>query len=429
MSEKDCLSRVRGVVAAFRSLAPLLMLALAVAAGCETNKVVIGDPYFAKVKSKANVYARQAQSGVVKIAVMPFKASTELIGSSVADMVVTELLRTQKYQLVERGQMSKVLSETELAMAGLSEAKAVEAAKMLGAESVVIGTVDEYGQQAKGGDTYAVVGLAIRLIDCSNGKIVWSADLAKMAKDDDIPLPNHARDVVHELVAGLYQNMTGQEGDLPPPTPTGVSVSDMGLREATVRWTAPAFPAKYRVERANDEQGPFASVGDASASSGRFVDKSGLKDSTTYYYRVRSVGKSGAQSDPSPVVETMTAPPPDAPTSVMAAALSSRCIRVSWQSPRSDGVTSYRVERADAASDSWKLVSDQTATVFVDGGKKGCDLSDSTKYRYRVVAVNRVGAASAASASVFIIPTFDPPNTSVMPWAAMNFASPTAASS
>ena len=378
---------------------PLIFWAAGVllVAGCASAPKGIGDPYFANVKSKANVYARQAQAGVLKIAVMPFKASTELIGSSVSDMTVTELLRTQKYQLVERGQMSKVLSETELAMAGLSEAKAVEAAKMLGAEAVVIGTVDEYTMQAKGGDTYAVVGLAIRLIDCANGKIVWSADLAKMADDDDTPLATHAREVVHELVSGLYQNLTGQEGNLPPPTPTGVSVSDMGLREATVRWTAPKFPAKYRVERAKDEQGPFAAVGDVSASSGIFVDKSGLKDSTTYYYRVRSIGKSGTQSDPSPVVETMTAPPPDAPANVTAAAISSRCIRVSWLGPRSDGVTGYRVERAEAASDSWKLVSDQTATVFVDGGKKGCDLADSTKYRYRVVAVNRVGATSVAS--------------------------------
>ncbi len=135
-------------------------------AGCSSSRG-IGDPYFAGTKSKANVFARQSQAKVLKIAVVPFKASTELIGASVSDMVVTELLRTQKYQLVERGQMSKVLGEAELAMAGLSDAKAVEAAKMLGAEAVVVGTVDEYGTQAKGGDTYAVVGLAIRLIDLS----------------------------------------------------------------------------------------------------------------------------------------------------------------------------------------------------------------------------------------------------------------------
>lgn len=389
---------------------------LALALGCATKPKEapagrgIGDPYFANVRSKANVYAPRAQLGVVKIAVMPFKASTELIGSSVSDMVVTELLRTQKYQLVERGQMNQVLSETELAMAGLSEAKAVEAAKMLGAESVVIGTVDEYGQQAKGGDTYAVVGLAIRLIDCSNGKIIWSADLAKMAKDEDTPLPKHARDVVHELVAGLYQNFTGQEESLPPPTPEGVSVSEMGLREATVKWTIPPFHAKYRVERSYSDQGPFTSVGEANASAGRFVDKSGLKDSTVYYYRVCGVGRTGIPSDPSSVVETMTAPPPDPPTGVAAAALSSRCNRVTWQPPSSEGLASYRVERALAGSDDWKTVAERhTETEFVDGGRRGCELADATVYRYRVFAVNRVGSTSEASEEVEI-ETAPPPS-------------------
>lgn len=377
---------------------PLLALVLALV-GCETNKVMIGDPYFARVKSKANVYAHQAQSKVLKIAVMPFKASTELIGSSVSDMVVTELLRTQKYSLVERGQMSKVLSETELAMAGLSETKAVEVAKLMGAEAVVIGTVDEYAMQAKGGDTYAVVGLSIRLIDCATAKIVWSADLAKIAGDDDTPLAAHARDVVHELVAGLYQNLVGQVGDLPPPPPEGVSVGDMGLREAKVRWTKPPHDAKYRVERSKNESGPFTSVGEVSAAAGVFRDAGGLSDGETYYYRVRAVGRSGAASDPSPVVETMTAPPPDAPGGVTAAALSSRCIRVSWQAPRSEGVVSYRLERSPAGGDSWKTVAEQQSTVFVDGGKKGCDLADSSKYAYRVVAVNRVGARSEASAA------------------------------
>ena len=369
----------------------------ACAAGCASSGGV-GDPYFSRTRSKANVYARQSQSKVLKIAVMPFKASTELIGSSVSDMVVTELLRTQKYQLVERGQMKSVLSETELAMAGLSQSKAVEAAKMLGAEAVVIGTVDEYGTQAKGGDTYAVVGLSIRLINCATGSIIWSADLAKIADDDETPLATHARNVIHELVSGLYQNLVGLSGSLPPPPPSGVRVSEMGLREAVVCWTKPIAPAKYRVERARSEQGPFASIGDVDASSGRFTDSAGLADGAVYYYRVRGIGKTGETGDPSPVVETMTAPPPDAPKGVTAASLSSRCIRLSWQPPRSDGLTGYRVERSSAADDAWTVVSEQSETTFTDGGKKGCDLKDSTTYRYRVMASNRVGAKSGFSA-------------------------------
>ena len=405
MKKADVRERMR--LCAFFACAFLACFFLA--ACCASKPKGIGDPYFANVRSKANVYARQGQAGVLKIAVMPFKASTELIGSSVSDMVVTELLRTQKYQLVERGQMSKVLSETELAMAGVSEAKAVEAAKMLGAEAVVIGTVDEYAMQAKGGDTYAVVGLSIRLIDCASAKIIWSADPAKMAKDDDTPLATHARDVVHELVSGLYQNLTGQSGTLPPPAPSNLTVSEMGLREAVVQWPKPQFPAKYRVERAISPTGPFVSAGEVDAMAGRFVDSSGaLKDASVYYYRVIGVGKGGAASDPSAVVETMTAPPPDPPARVTVSALSSRCISVSWAPPRSDGVTGYRIERAVVGAKDWKQVGTSATTAFKDGGFKGCDLADSTEYLYRIVTENRVGAVSAASQEVKV-KTLPPP--------------------
>ena len=349
----------------------------------------------------ANVFVGQAQSSIVKVAVMPLKAATELIGSSVSDMVVTELSRTQRYQLVERGQMSQFLSETELAMAGLSEAKAVEAAKLLGADGVVIGTVDEYTMQAKGGKTYAVVGLSIRLIDCANGQIIWSADHARMAGSDNTPLASHARAVVRELVSSLYRNLSirGQGGAtmLPPPTPSGVTVSDMGLREATVGWSIPSLSARYRIERANSEEGPFAPVGEAAAQAGRFTDRSGLRDATTYYYRVVPLAGNGTPGEPSDVVETMTAPPPDPPRNVSASAPSSRCISVSWTPPRSEGIREYRVERASANGMDWEAVGTTAAPGFKDGGRAGCDIADSTVYFYRVVAVNVVGAASEPS--------------------------------
>lgn len=360
----------------------------------------VGDPYFTQVKPTANVYAKQGQSGVLKIAVMPLKAATDLIGSSVSDMVVTELLRTQKYQLVERGQMAKVMNEAELAMAGVSEAKAVEAAKLLGAEAVVIGTVDEYGTQMKGGSSFPVVALSIRLIDCATGKIVWSADLAKISSRVDTPLSTHARDVVHELVASLYQHLIGIVGTLPPAAPAGVSVGEMGLREAVVQWQMPDFPAKYRVERGIAQEGPFVSVGDVNATDGRFVDSNGLKDSTVYYYRIVGVGRTGMASEPSAVVETMTAPPPDPPAQVAATVPSSRCVALTWTAPRSDGVVEYIVERTASGSGSWRRVGSSTVPSFRDGGVKGCDLADSTTYRYRVVAKNRVGAEGAPSQEV-----------------------------
>jgi curli biogenesis system outer membrane secretion channel CsgG len=170
-------------------------------AGCASP----GDDYFLSQPSGANVCVLAEGRQISKVAIMPFKAPTELIGSSVSDLFVTEMLKAGRYELVERGQMAQVLSESELALAGLSASKAVEVGNMLGADGVIIGTVDEYSTVAQRGRTYPVVGMSVRLIDCKSGKVVWSVDCARKAETRDVTLPQHARAVVHEMVSGLYR--------------------------------------------------------------------------------------------------------------------------------------------------------------------------------------------------------------------------------
>jgi curli biogenesis system outer membrane secretion channel CsgG len=170
-------------------------------AGCSSPS----DSYF-RGSTDANVYVAPGQQAIKKVAIMPFKAHTELIGASVSDLFVTEILKSGKYELVERSQMSQVLGETELALSGLSEAKAAEVGALMGADGVIIGTVDEYGATASSGHAYPVVGISVRLIDCKKGKIMWSVDLAEKAGSKSTTLPQQARSVVHNMMAGLYQN-------------------------------------------------------------------------------------------------------------------------------------------------------------------------------------------------------------------------------
>jgi curli biogenesis system outer membrane secretion channel CsgG len=183
-----------------RNLATALLVA--VLCGCATEQ----DDYFGGGRSRANVFVSPARTSTIgKVAVMPFKAQTELIGISTADLFVTEILRSGKYELVERGRMAQVLSESELALAGLSASRAAEIGNMLGADGVIIGTVDEYATVAQRGHPYPVVGVTARMIDCKSGKIIWSVDLAKRAEGKAVTLPEHARAIVHEMMSGLYQ--------------------------------------------------------------------------------------------------------------------------------------------------------------------------------------------------------------------------------
>jgi hypothetical protein len=103
--------------------------------------------------------------------------------------------------------MAAVLGETELALAGVSEAKAIEVGNMMGADGVILGTVDEYATVAHRGRTYPSVGISARLIECQTGKILWSVNLARRADDPRTTLAEHGRGVVHEMVAGLYRKL------------------------------------------------------------------------------------------------------------------------------------------------------------------------------------------------------------------------------
>lgn len=184
----------------------LLAVAAVAAGGCATSNSPSG--YFRGAGADSNVYVAPGHSTIKKIAVMPFKAETELIGSSVSDQVVTELLRTGRYDLIERSQIARVLGEQELALAGLSAGRAAEVGAMLGADGVVIGTVTEYGKIAAGGKTYASVGIACRLIDTRTGKVVWSADVADRADSATVSLAQHSREMIHEMIAGVFREMS-----------------------------------------------------------------------------------------------------------------------------------------------------------------------------------------------------------------------------
>ena len=400
--------------------------------GCATTD----EAYFLNTESEANVFVAPVPCPIWKVAVMPFKGPTDLIGSSVSDMFVTEMLRAGRYELVERSQMSKVLSESELSLAGLSLSKATEVGSMLGADGVIIGTVDEYSTVAYRGAAFPVVGITVRLIDCKSGKVMWSVDLAKRADSKSATLSEHARDVVHEMTAGLYKKWGVQrkvprpvetassareespdavvgmtaEPEQPPKPPCGLKLSDMGLREVTITWTAPSDNAsQFKIERADKADGPFTLLGKTSAGRGEYVDDEGLEDSTVYYYRVTAVSASGLQSAPSDVVESMTAPPPEPPADIQAVPDGSRAVKVTWGAPPSEGVTRYIVERNDPdAPDRFIKRGEVKGLVFREGGTAQSDLRDETKYLYRVTSVNRVGSVGQPSPPVEVV-TEPPP--------------------
>lgn len=414
-------------------------------AGCATTE---DEAYFGDVRSRANVFVAPVASPIKKIAIMPFKAQTELIGTSTSDLFVTEMLRAGRYELVERSQMAKVLSESELSLAGLSASRAAEVGNMLGADGVVIGTVDEYATVAQSGHPYPVVGITARLIDCASGKVMWSSDLAKRADSKDITLPEQARAVAHEIVAGLFKRWHVQpvvagasrggtrtpppeapvgRGNEPPPAvlaplpaaeaapavpsrPAGsqpllsapdFKVSDMGLREVVLTWGVPKERGlEYRIERALAVKGPFTALTTLAAEKREFHDTGAggkpLQDSTTYYYRIVALSDR-FESAPSGVKESMTAPPPEPPANLRVTAPAARLVQLVWQPAVAEGIAHYAVERAGPGA---KGAFEKIGTAEKAEYRDTTATADGALYAYRVATVNRVGAQSAPGAAV-----------------------------
>lgn len=182
-----------------------------VAVGCAlfglTGCVATGPgAHFARAGREANTYVSPEHRDVQTVAVLPFRAATELIGTSVSDMFVTEILRTHRYQLIERSQLSGVLGEAEVALSGLTTGEAARLGQMAGADAVIVGSVSEYENVAQRGRTLPVVGVSVRMIDAGSGRILWSVDHAERGSRGTT-LSEHARAVVHEMTAALYRQI------------------------------------------------------------------------------------------------------------------------------------------------------------------------------------------------------------------------------
>ncbi|HEX9920856.1 MAG TPA: CsgG/HfaB family protein [Candidatus Methylomirabilis sp.] len=132
---------------------------------------------------------RLTTTGVKKrIAVMDFENKTHYgarrLGHSASEMLVTTLLNTGQFILVEREGLDKVLREQGLSMSGvINPNTAVAAGSILGLNAIVTGAVSEFGVQEGGFEVGPVVGskshtvravVDVRLIDTTTAQILMA---------------------------------------------------------------------------------------------------------------------------------------------------------------------------------------------------------------------------------------------------------------
>lgn len=136
-----------------------------------------------------------------RVAVMDFEDKTGHgawhIGSGMADMLTTALVKSGRFVVIEREQLKKVMQEQALGMTGaVTAGTAAQVARLLGVELIITGSVNEFGEKEShigggmgrrlgglggvGVETKtARVGLDVRLVNSSTAEIVTAEGITE----------------------------------------------------------------------------------------------------------------------------------------------------------------------------------------------------------------------------------------------------------
>ncbi|MCA1628325.1 MAG: fibronectin type III domain-containing protein, partial [Acidobacteria bacterium] len=177
----------------------------------------------------------------------------------------------------------------------------------------------------------------------------------------------------------------------PPATPGNLVATATSSSQISLTWTDTASNEDgFKIERC---QGAgctnFTQIGQVGAGVTSFGNTE-LAPSTTYVYRVRAFN-SGGNSDYSNTAQatTQAAPaPPAAPSNLVATAVSSSQINLSW-ADNSNNEDGFRVERKTGATGTYVEIG--TVTTGVTTYQDTTGLASGIQYFYRVRAYNAVG--------------------------------------
>ncbi len=113
------------------------------------------------------------------------------LGTAASDILITELVKSGKFIVVDRDKLDKVMAEQKLQSQGMTDPQtAVKLGKLLGLEAIVTGSVSQFGVKKEGSDylitqskrQVADVTVDIRLIDVQSGQVILADSGKGMAK-------------------------------------------------------------------------------------------------------------------------------------------------------------------------------------------------------------------------------------------------------
>lgn len=139
------------------------------------------------VSSNVTQHVESAYTGPKRrVGIVDFENKTAYgtrLGSAASDILVTELVKSGKFIVVERDKMAKLMEEQKLGMTGAIDPKtAASVGKMLGLNAIVTGSISQFGVATTGSDylitqskkQVASCTVDVRVVDVETGQIIWA---------------------------------------------------------------------------------------------------------------------------------------------------------------------------------------------------------------------------------------------------------------
>ncbi len=177
-----------------------------------------------------------------------------------------------------------------------------------------------------------------------------------------------------------------------PAAVADLSATTNGARGVNLSWTAPAAHGEaitgYTLQR-KAGSGAYSNVSTSIAAGATTYSDTGLTPATAYTYRIRatnSVGDAGWSNTPS---ATTAAAAPDTVSDLVATAVSSTEIDLTWSAPAANGadITGYTIQSISTDRPVWRFLSvaaSATSTSYTG-------LRPATLHSFRIRAANSVG--------------------------------------
>lgn len=224
-------------------------------------------PSFAQPAQKHRVAVLDFGYGTVLTSVQAIFGSNQDVGKGIVDLLINQLVNDGAYRVIERGALDKILAEQNFSNSDrANSATASKIGALLGADTVIVGDVTQFGRDDKnyggaggGGNWHsggfgalglhkakAVVEVTARVVDVNTGEILASTNGHGESKRSSTSIGGEGNswwrggggrldmgssnfgqtilgEAVKQAVTQLASNLDAKAATLPPPEPPKVA--------------------------------------------------------------------------------------------------------------------------------------------------------------------------------------------------------------